>query len=185
MTNGTLGTFDPTTLLNGIVKIRLRATDTSGGSAVTEPVSVVLTKNQKIGNFTVSFLDMTVPMPGFPIQIVRTYDSRNRGNPGDFGYGWTLDIKTIRVYENLVLGNLWNMTVSGSIIKNYCIVPAKPHVVSVVLPDGTSLRFQPTLSPNGGCQQIAPLTQVAIGFVPLPGTVASLAMVGDNLAVPD
>jgi RHS repeat-associated protein len=179
VTNAALGTFDPTILLNGIAYIRLRATDTAGGTATTEDIGLVLTKNQKIGHFTVSFNDLTVPMPGMPIQIVRTYDSRNRA-PGDFGYGWTLDIKTVRLHENIVLGTHWQGTVSGPFIPQYCVQPAKAHVVAVTLPDNTTYRFQPTVSPQ--CQA-APIAQVAIGFAALPGTNATLAIEGNNLAL--
>jgi hypothetical protein len=52
----------------------------------------------KIGNFTLSFNDLTIPVSGIPITITRTYDSRNR-TTGDFGAGWTLDIKDIEVID--------------------------------------------------------------------------------------
>lgn len=176
--NGQLATFDPTVLLNGIYYIRLRANDISGSFAVTQPVAVVLTKNQKIGNFTVSFNDLTVPLPGVPIQIVRTYDSRMK-SPGDFSYGWTLDLRSVRASANIIQGTQWSGTITGTLLPNYCIQATKAHVVSVVLPDGTTHRFQPTLTPT--CQQGSPIIQTTMGFSPLPGTVASLAVVGNNL----
>jgi hypothetical protein len=43
-------------------------------------------RKMKVGHFTVSFRDLTIPVPGIPIQVVRTYDSRNKGF-GDFGIG--------------------------------------------------------------------------------------------------
>jgi hypothetical protein len=92
VTNAVLGTFDPTLLLNGNALIQLRASDTSGQTTTAGPVTVVLTRNQKIGNFTVSFNDLSVPVAGLPIQVVRTYDSRVKFI-GDFGVGWRLDLK--------------------------------------------------------------------------------------------
>ncbi|MBZ5634919.1 MAG: hypothetical protein LAO55_17495 [Acidobacteriia bacterium] len=178
VTNGVLGTFDPTILLNGIVQIRLSATDTFGQTTTTE-ISVELTKNQKIGNFTVSFNDLSVPVAGLPIQVVRTYDSRSR-IMGDFGAGWTLDLRTVRLSESTVAGDHWIATKSGGIIPNYCIVAVKPHVVTVSLPDGTTYTFD--LSLTGGCQLGAPPSEVTVGFAARPGTVASLSIIGNNVA---
>ena len=36
--------------------------------------------------------DLTVPAPGLPIQIQRTYDSLVRSTSGDFGFGWNLGV---------------------------------------------------------------------------------------------
>lgn len=177
--NGVLGTFDPTLLLNGIVFLQLRAIDQGGQSTTAGPIALTLTKNQKIGNFTVSFNDMTVPMPGMSIQIVRTYDSRNRA-PGDFGYGWTLDIQNVRTAENRIMGTQWQGTTTGGLLPNYCIQPVKPHIVTITLPDNTTYRFQPSLTPQ--CQQLVPPSQVTFGFSAMTGTVASLAAVGNKLA---
>ena len=179
VTNDVLGTFDPTILLNGLVQIQLSATDTFGQTTTVGPINVVLTKNQKIGNFTVSFNDLSVPVAGLPIQIVRTYDSRSR-ILGDFGAGWTLDLRTVRLRKNIIEGDQWNATTSGGVFPTYCIQPAKPHVVSVTLPDGTEYTFDLTLTPQ--CQQLVPPDQVTFGFAPRPGTVASLSILGNNLA---
>jgi len=46
--------------------------------------------NQKIGNFTLSFTDLSVPLSGLPITVIRNYDSRDK-KIGDFGVGWTLE----------------------------------------------------------------------------------------------
>jgi hypothetical protein len=118
--NATLGTFDPTLLLNGNALIQLRASDTVGQSSIAGPITVVVTGNQKIGNFTVSFNDLTVPVAGLPIQVVRTYDSRNK-LAGDFGVGWTLDLKTVQLSTNGALGDNWNETSSGGAFPKYCI----------------------------------------------------------------
>lgn len=75
--NWVLGQFDPTLLLNGIYDVRLTAEDTSGNVAsVTQSYEV--DGGAKIGNFTLSFNDLTIPVSGIPITITRTYDSRKR-----------------------------------------------------------------------------------------------------------
>jgi YD repeat-containing protein len=69
------------------------------------------------------------------------------------------------------------------LIPTYCIVPAQTHVVTVVLADGTTYEFQPVLSPGGGCQQAAPLSQVTVSFAPTGSNTppnASLAVAGNN-----
>ena len=39
---------------------------------------------------------LALPVAGIPIQVTRTYDSRDK-RAGDFGAGWTLDHKSINV----------------------------------------------------------------------------------------
>jgi hypothetical protein len=145
VTNGVLGSFDPTLLLNGIALIQLRATDTAGQTSIAGPVSVVLTRNLKIGNFTVSFNDLSVPVAGLPIQVVRTYDSRNK-TIGDFGVGWTLDLKTVQLSTNGAMGDNWTETSTGGAFPNYCLQAVKAHVVTVSFNDGTTYEFQPLLN---------------------------------------
>ena len=41
-----------------------------------------------------------------PITVTRTYDSRDKGK-GDFGVGWRLDVQTLRLRTNRVLGTGW------------------------------------------------------------------------------
>jgi RHS repeat-associated protein len=173
------GTFDPTLLLNGNAVIRLTAVDTSGQTS-TSSVTVVVTRNLKIGNFTVSFNDLSVPVAGLPIQVIRTYDSRFKG-VGDFGVGWRLDLNAVQIAENVALGAQWTGTATG-IIKNYCVQEATTHKLTISLTDGTTYEFSPTLT--GSCQQIVPPSQVSIGFTPTGITPpnVSLAIAGNNVA---
>jgi RHS repeat-associated protein len=178
VSHGTLGTFDPSALVNGIAYIRLTATDTGGQSTIVGPLSLVLTKNLKIGNFTVSFNDLSVPLAGLPIQIIRTYDSRSRNAPGkDFSYGWTLDINAARLSESVTLGDQWNES-HASGLSPYCIDPVVAHVVTVALPDGTTYQFQPTLIPH--CQSFVPILQATFGFTPIGSTPPNV-----SLAIPN
>jgi RHS repeat-associated protein len=179
VTNGILGTFDPTLLLNGVAFIQLQATDTSGQTSTAGPISVVVTKNQKIGNFTVSFIDLTVPTAGLPLQIVRTYDSRNK-LIGDFGVGWKLDITNVQAEESRITGDDWTGTTSGGAFPTYCIEPAVAHVLTATLPDGTNYTFDVSLTPQ--CQELVPPDQVTVGFTPRPGTIATLSVIGGNQA---
>ena len=105
VTNADLAAFDPTLLLNGLYEIRLVATDAAGRSAQAT-TQVVVRDNFKVGHFTVSFVDMEVPVAGMAIQVGRTYDSRDK-RMGDFGVGWRLDLSNVRVEETGTAGLSW------------------------------------------------------------------------------
>ena len=171
--SGTLGTFDPSLLLNGIYEFRLTATDVSGRVAL-DTARVVVEGQQKIGNFTLSFNDLEIPVAGLPIQVVRTYDSRDK-RVGDFGVGWRLGVNSIRLQETGVLGTDWQQTTDGAFIPTYCIEPTRSHIVTITMPDGRVYKFSPTTSPS--CHLIFPFMvgeQVGITYQPLPGTNGTL-----------
>lgn len=89
--NARLATFDPSTLINGIYEIELEAREADGLSH-TISTKVVVEGLRKIGLFSLSFLDLEVPVSGLPIQVIRNYDSRDKRR-GDFGAGWTLALR--------------------------------------------------------------------------------------------
>jgi large repetitive protein len=92
VTNGTLGKFDPSLLENDSYRVRLTAYDTSGrGSQVEDQIDV--TGDLKLGNFRLSFTDLTIPVTGIPISLTRTYDSLTSGTTDDFGYGWRMEFR--------------------------------------------------------------------------------------------
>ena len=168
--NGPLGTLDPTTLLNGIYQVRLVAVD-AAGTTTTETRSVVVRGDQKVGNFTVSFLDLELPLAGLPIRVMRTYDSRDKRR-GDFGVGWRIDVSNLHVVESGTLGLGWRGTKSGGLLPNYCIEPARAQIVSITFPDNSVFEFEPVTTPQ--CQQIIPPTFATVSFRARPGTLATL-----------
>ncbi len=163
------GTLDPTLLLNGLAQIRLTAVDLSG-QTTSQTLNVVVNRDVKVGNFTLSFLDLTLPLAGLPIQITRTYDSRAR-SVQDFGFGWAISLKTVKVETNGLLGDNWQGTKSGGFIPNYCVLPTK-QVVTVRLPDGAVFQFQPTLG-GTACSQLIPPEFVDMSFAPIGSTPAN------------
>jgi RHS repeat-associated protein len=168
--------FDPTMLLNGIAQLRLTATDVSGqtGVAIT---NVVVAGRAKVGNFSLAFNDLTVPVAGIPIQIVRSYDSRNK-SIGDFGLGWSLDIESTKVQTNGIPGDGWTGTKGSGAFGSYCVTAGAAHVVTITLQDGTTYTFQPTFTQS--CTQVVPPQTVNMLFTPT-GTTPSNA----SLSVPD
>jgi RHS repeat-associated protein len=181
--NGTITTFDPTLLLNGQYEVVFRATDTAGRSSATAFTAVVK-ENLKVGNFTVSFTDLEVPVAGLPIRVTRTYDSRERNAVGDFGHGWRVDVSNAKLQENGVAGLSWSGTKSAGFLPTYCLVPNKPQVVSVTTPDGRVHEFEPVLTPS--CQSGGPIQVTSLSFRPRPGTttLGTLSVVGNNSVIP-
>jgi RHS repeat-associated protein len=181
VSNGVLGTFDPILLLNGNYIIQLSSTD-QFGQISTISANVEVERNVKVGNFTLSFNDLNVPMPGLPITVTRTYDSRDKQSH-DFGVGWTLSLVNVRLQKNGVLGARWQMTQSGTgTATSFCLQETKPHFVTITFPDGRVFKFQETTTPQ--CQQISPIESANLGFVELPGASgtqgATLTIVGNN-----
>ncbi len=91
VTGGLLGELDPTMVLEGWYTLTLSATDCGGNSSSTS-IEVEVIAPPAPGLFTLSFEDVAVRTGGIDIQVVRTYDSRERGVQGDFGYGWTMEL---------------------------------------------------------------------------------------------
>jgi RHS repeat-associated protein/uncharacterized repeat protein (TIGR01451 family) len=187
VTNSTLGTFDPTVLLNGQYVVRFSSTDNASQTSTTSS-TVDVSRNTKVGNFTLSFNDLSVPLPGLPITVTRTYDSRDK-RVGDFGVGWTLSVANVRVQKTGgALGTGWDEEVQWSgFFPTYCLQPVKNHTVSVTFPDGKVYKFQAVNSPQ--CQQLVPIDAPQIGFTQIPtGSAtagATLTPIGDTLLLVD
>lgn len=98
---------------------------------------VNVARNQKLGVLSLSFNDLTVPVAGLPIQIVRSYDSRLK-TAGDFGVGWTLNIANVRLQKNRPLGKNWTETVVQGFFEQTCLQPASDRIVTVNEPPGAS-----------------------------------------------
>ncbi|HEY7511050.1 MAG TPA: RHS repeat-associated core domain-containing protein [Vicinamibacteria bacterium] len=170
VSGGVLGTFDPTVLLNGIYDVRLVATD-AAGTTTTTTRSVVVSGELKVGNFTVSFVDLEVPVAGLPIRVTRTYDSRDKRR-GDFGIGWRVELANLKLSRNVPAGLDWDGTRSGGLIPNYCIEPARTHLVTVTFPDGKVHEFDAEAEPR--CQQLFPLQETTVVYRARPGTLSTL-----------
>ncbi|MEG4506100.1 putative Ig domain-containing protein [Microcoleus sp. F6_B4] len=90
--NGTVATFDPTVLANGAYVLKFTAFDANGNGSTTEK-TVNVSGDLKLGNFRLSFTDLSVPVAGIPINVTRTYDSLNANASDDFGYGWRMEFR--------------------------------------------------------------------------------------------
>jgi beta-lactam-binding protein with PASTA domain len=180
VTNGVLGTIDPTLLLNGLYDVRVVVEDASGN--VTSALRTYEVDGQaKVGNFSISFEDLTIPVAGIPITITRTYDSRNKAT-GDFGVGWTLAIKDLQVFESTILGRHWEQVQTSGLLPKFTLEPKRPHTVTVRFPDGRLDTFNMGLTLNP--QTLIPIDFPSAFFTPAPGTLSLLVSLdGNNLIV--
>lgn len=100
VSNGVLGQFDPSALQNDTYVVRLTATDFAGNTAaITREVSV--SGDLKLGNFSLSYVDLTIPMAGMPITVTRTYDTLDSGSRDDFGFGWRMEFRDTDLRDNV------------------------------------------------------------------------------------
>jgi RHS repeat-associated protein len=92
VTSSVLGKFDPSLLENDSYRVRLSAFDKGGQiSSIEDEINVA--GDLKLGNFRLSFTDLTIPVTGIPISLTRTYDSLTVGTTDDFGYGWRMEFR--------------------------------------------------------------------------------------------
>jgi RHS repeat-associated protein len=163
--NTRLGSFDPSLLLNGTYKIRLRTTDNESQSA-SQVITVTVNKNLKVGQLALSFNDLTIPVTGLPIQVIRSYDSRDR-RQGDFGWGWSLGLENVRLQKSRVLGKGWNEDVTQEgFFPVYCLKTIADHIITITFPDGKVYKFRAVAAPE--CQQFSPIQFPQIAFQELP-----------------
>jgi RHS repeat-associated protein len=182
----TLATFDPTLLINGGYQI-LTTAASSGGGTRTFTTDVCVAGDNKLGNYQTTYLDMQTSIAGFPIQVLRTYDTTD-SRQGDFGIGWRLALSGPRATPNGRLGEGgWSTTPFGSPFTQFSFSSTIPHFVTVTSPGGRVEVFDFAPVPTG---PLLSLTSPA--FVARPGTgttstledvdAPTLALAGDSLA---
>lgn len=184
VSNGILGPFDPTVLENGYYDVRLTVIDTSGNTS-TSTRTLRAEGQTKVGNFTVAFVDAAIPAAGLPLQATRLYDSRARFESGDFGFGWDLDVDSMKVSAANVLGDGGFTQTVSQLTADFKFVGfsnSKDVTVAVTLPDGQVEKF--ILGFTGlatNAANPAPLQTTKLFFKPLPGTTTQLEALADNI----
>ena len=179
VSNDVLGQIDATMLRNGIYDLRLTAEDANGNVASTAR-RIELEGENSVGNFTLAFEDLVIPVSGLDISITRVYDSRIKTR-GEFGIGTRLVLNDIRVQENGVLGEGWQQNQSGGFFTTYTVVPTRAHTVRITQPNGESERFDYRVT--SGASTLFPYSltnQVTTGFFAEPGSGAALVALGHS-----
>ncbi len=167
ITSGNLGLFDPTTLADGPYTLTLTAWN-QGGHVASASIIVNVSGYLKMGNLSMSFNDLTVPVSGIPITITRTYNSLNASTDGIFGYGWTLSESNLQLQIDVNGdGQLGEVGDTVPFVNGTRVV--------ITLPDGTSegFTFEPTVDDN--------LYGIPLGYQP---AFVPDAGVSDTLTVP-
>jgi RHS repeat-associated protein len=164
---GVLGQLDPTLLLNDLYRLRLTVLD-GGGNQTIDEVTVQIDGNQKVGSLTLSFTDLSIPMSGLPIEVTRSYDSRDH-RQGDFGIGWRLGVETLEITCTSPLGEGWTVVKAGLSLG---LVRTREQGCSLALPDGQVERFD--LVPQPSTSVLIPFTFLTSKLVPRPGTLGNL-----------
>jgi RHS repeat-associated protein len=162
-----LVTLDTSSLANGSYIVRVCGTDTNSVAASSMTLFDVVGEN-KPGRVAFSLTDLTVPVAGLPVVIGRTYDSLNRNNLGDFGYGWDLSISSPKL-EVSQAGDVTLTTLDGKRTTFY-FTPTSPggFLGFMMLPTYTAeAGVYGTLSSND-CGLVTPAGSAG-GYVCFPG----------------
>src|SRR5262249_47041480 len=84
-------TFDTSGLPNGQYVIRLSLLAGTTGTTLLAKASktVSVTGELKVGTFSFSETDLSIPFAGGSFDVTRTYDSLARASEGPLGFGWS------------------------------------------------------------------------------------------------
>ena len=176
VTTGSLGKWDTTLLENESYVLKLEVLDTFGSFAAVE-VEVSVTGNLKLGNFRLSFEDMTIPVAGIPITITRTYDTLRADRDGDFGYGWRLEYRNTDLRTSLPKSGLEDIGI---------YTPFKRGTkVFLTLPGGTrqGFTFTPEIKVLPGFGRNNNLVLASPKFTPDRGVTSTLSAGSGQLFV--
>ena len=179
--NGKIAVFDPTLLENGFYDIVL--TGYGSRSGVRQQITVSVEGEMKIGNFSIEFTDMSVPMQGFPLDVVRGYDSRRKNQSGDFGNGWQLTLSGAKLSESCAPGEYWDYASRPGgpmgLITTYYWIEEKPHEVSVDWGNGKTDHFVMKLNPAE--QTLYPFSYgISVSYTAKSGTTSKLEPAGSS-----
>lgn len=167
VTAGSLGKWDTTLLENDNYVVKLEVFDTFGSFAAVE-VEVSVTGNLKLGNFRLSFEDLTIPVAGIPITVARTYDTLRADRDGDFGYGWSMEYRNTDLRVSLPKSGLEDLGI---------YTPYRSGTkIFMTLPGGQRVgwTFTPELRVLPGWGQTSSLVVASPRYTPHLGNTATL-----------
>jgi RHS repeat-associated protein len=173
-----LAIFDPTLLTNGSYTITITA-NASGGGVQTSQSSIIVLGGLKIGRYSTTFQDMSVPVTGVQMEVLRSYDSIDTATSGDFGFGWKVSISNFRVATNRTLGAGGWTQYNQSCTFGLCFTAFKnpsARFVTVVFPDGHTEIFD--FVPTGG-------TNIFFGCTPVFTARASVGTTSTLIPLDD
>ena len=132
----------------------------STGKKVRKEMNYLVEEKIDIENLTCE--DLNIPLEGFPISLVRSYNRENQSK-GDFGNGWTLSLSNLKLDVTNNMGQDWYQEqVKSGVFYVYTIKETKEHKVTVTYPKERVEEFSVALSPNS--QRLQPITYVEMSF---------------------
>lgn len=188
-TVGLLAELDPRIISDGAYRLLLSATDAAGNeSGLVLPIDIA--SDEKLGDLTLSFTDMTVNVGGLPVTVQRTYDSTRSDVDDDFGFGWSLDLYSVGldtpvsnqpvrdglgdwVYEPFFQGMPVTVTLPGGQDARFQLAATVLSTVALEesgIPPFAARFAAGLLATNAGL--------VSLEFIPEPGLDATLEFVG-------
>ncbi len=173
--NGKLGTLNPQTMTNGLYDLLLIVKD-EGGNQSSAKIGVVISGEQKVGQFSLSFTDLDIDMGSLPLRLTRTYDTRRQNERLDFGYGWSVNYQDVKIQTNGIPGRDWDFAEIGfGLNKKFCPKPVGTRMVTVRLPDGKMEKFEAKTIPEcNSWQSQSAGSFFQLDFEPKAGTYSTL-----------
>ncbi len=145
--DGVLGKWDTTLLENDEYFLRLEVQDEIFGTTAFEE-SVGVSGDFKLGNFRLSFTDLTIPVAGIPITMTRTYDTLRSDRDSDLGFGWRLEFRNTDLRTSLPKTGLEDLGIYSSFkpgTKVYLTLPGGSREGFTFTPD---IRVVPSFGSN-------------------------------------
>ncbi|MEO5916835.1 MAG: Ig-like domain-containing protein, partial [Luteolibacter sp.] len=190
-TSASLGTLDPTLLENGVYTLTLSG-NTINGLYASVSETILIDGNMKLGQFSLAFEDLSINLPGTPLTVTRVYDSRD-AKGGDFGPGWTLATRSVKVRKTRPLDVGWEQSVQATgFVSNwiYLVQPTNRKRVVITFPGGRTETFEtrirariPFSQDQPFAQRYAPLNSASYDFTPVGSTQGRLEVDGDKEVV--
>lgn len=174
-TDQTIAQLDTTRMKNGAYIARVTAfNDLRLGRA--EVVEFEVTSPAKPGRTRRVFTDAILELAGFPLKIVRTYDSLTAGEKKEFGFGWSLGFADARILETVpdTGATIFGATSYRSGTRLYMDTPDGERVGFTFKPELVSASFigtlyRATFVPDPGNPYTLNVPQGDDGFLTLRG----------------
>ncbi len=184
--NDLVGIVDPTRLANGVYGLRVTATD-EGGLVTVFNSTIEVSGRLKVGQFSLAFQDILVPVSGLPIAVIRSYNSFDK-EKGDFGVGWDMTMASgvklqttrspIGADWYAVEDYFYDPGGTGQGAWVYALETDNIPKVLITYADGRQDRFE--FRPDFVTQPAFDPRYVWPYFVPLEGTTSTLEAIADN-----
>ena len=92
--------------------------------------------------FKISSKICFIELCGIALSVTRNYDSINKKKE-DFGYGWTMGLQGLKLYESNPLYDGYDLSVFGKdLVTNYVLSQTKKHNITVNYGNGKVDRFK-------------------------------------------